>query len=129
MNNNPAQRGLILFAHGSRDPQWCAPMQAVAARVAALEPSVLVRCAYLELMPPDLPSCAAALALEGVSSITVLPLFLGMGRHAREDLPVLMAQLRAQHPELHFDLRPTVGSDARVIDLLAHMALQDCPPV
>ena len=40
-----------------------------------------------------------------------------------------VAQLRAQHPELHFDLRPTVGSDARVIDLLAHMALQDCPPL
>lgn len=116
-------RGLILFAHGSRDPQWRAPMEAVAARAATLDPKSQVACAYLELMAPDLPACAAAMAAQGITAITILPMFLGVGRHAREDLPLLVDQLRQQHPQVHFELRPAIGEDARVVDMLAHIAL------
>ncbi|MDE2618011.1 MAG: CbiX/SirB N-terminal domain-containing protein [Burkholderiales bacterium] len=116
-------RGLILFAHGSRDPQWRAPMEAVAARAAALEPATAVRCAYLELMEPDLPGCVAALVALGVGTITIVPMFLGVGRHAREDLPVLLAELRLRHPQVGLELRPAIGEDARVVDILARIAL------
>jgi len=119
------QRGLILFAHGSRDPQWRAPMEAVAARAAALQPQTLARCAYLELMEPDLPACAAAMAAQGVTTITIVPMFLGVGRHAREDLPLLLNELRSRHPQVRFELRPAIGEDARVIDMLARIALAD----
>lgn len=116
-------RGLILFAHGSRDPQWRAPMEAVAARAAALAPQARVACAYLELMAPDLPSCAAVLVAQGSTSITIVPMFLGVGRHAREDLPLLVAELKHQHPQVSFELRPAIGEDARVVDMLARIAL------
>ena len=117
------QRGLILFAHGSRDPQWRAPMEAVAARAAALEPQASVRCAYLELMEPDLPACTAAMVAQGVDTIAILPMFLGVGRHAREDLPQLLAELKTRHPQVRFELRPSIGEDARVVDMLARIAL------
>lgn len=116
-------RGLILFAHGSRDPQWRAPMEAVAARAASMDPQARVACAYLELMAPDLPACAATLAAEGVQEITIVPMFLGVGRHAREDLPLLVEQLRRDHPQVHFNLRPAIGEDERVVDMLARIAL------
>ena len=45
---------IILFAHGSRDPLWHRPIQAVAQRIAKRDAQVLVRCAYLELTAPDL---------------------------------------------------------------------------
>lgn len=115
--------GIVLFAHGSRDPLWRAPIEAVAARVAALSPATPVRCAYLELTEPDLPSVARELAALGVHAIRVLPMFLGTGKHAREDLPVLMAQLHAEHPGIRFDLRAAVGEDARLLDLIARIAL------
>ena len=116
-------RGLILFAHGSRDPQWRAPMEAVAVRAAALDPQARVACAYLELMQPDLPTCAASLVAEGVQDLTIVPMFLGVGRHAREDLPLLVEELRRQHPQAHFSLRPAIGEDERVVDMLARIAL------
>ena len=121
--SHPPQRGLILFAHGSRDPQWRAPMEAVATRAAALEPQALVRTAYLELMAPDLPACAAAMVAQGLTDITIVPMFLGVGRHAREDLPQILAELRTQHPQVQFTLRPSIGEDARVIDMLAQLVL------
>ena len=118
-------RGLILFAHGSRDPQWRAPMEAVAARAAGLDPQTHVACAYLELMVPNLPTCASSLAVAGVTDLTIVPMFLGVGRHAREDLPLLVEQLRQQHPQIHISLRPAIGEDERVVDMLARIALSD----
>ncbi len=120
-----AQRGIILFAHGSRDPQWHQPMQAVAIRARQIAPQALVRCAYLELSSPDLPTCAAELVAAGVQSITIVPMFLGVGRHAREDLPRLLLDLQARHPGVAWHLRGAIGEDERVIDLLAHVALTD----
>ncbi len=125
MQHPVPSRGLILFAHGSRDPQWRAPMEAVAVRAAALESAAIVRCAYLELMEPDLPACAAGMVAQGVTAITIVPMFLGVGRHAREDLPLLVAELRRLYPQVGFELRPAIGEDERVVDMLARIALAE----
>jgi len=117
-------KAVVLFAHGSRDPLWHRPIQAVAARMAAAAPEVQVRCAYLELTEPDLPCVVNDLAQAGATLIRVLPMFLGVGKHAREDLPVLMAQLRAQHPHIVFDDQPAVGEQAELLDVLAQLALR-----
>ena len=118
------QKAIILFAHGSRDPLWHQPIEAVARNIALQSQTTLVRCAYLELSSPDLPSTVASLVAVGVHSFTIVPLFLGVGRHAREDLPVLVQQMQVQYPELHFKLQPAVGEDTRLIALLATIALE-----
>ena len=115
--------GVIVFAHGSRDPLWRAPVEAVAQAIAQADPTVASACAYLELCEPDLPTAAAQLVAAGATALTIVPLFLGVGRHAREDLPQLVAQLRAAHPGVGIELRPAVGEDPRLIDLLARMAV------
>ena len=117
-------RAIILFGHGSRDPLWRLPMETVAARLRTAAPDTAVRCAYLELQAPSLPDAAAELAGTGADHVTVLPMFLGTGRHAREDLPLLMDQLRAAHPGVVFELRKTVGEDNRVLDLIAKIAME-----
>jgi len=114
--------GVILFAHGSRDPLWRRPMEAVAARLAARSPDIAVRCAYLELTEPDLPTTAAELAGLGLTSVRIVPMFLGAGRHVREDLPALVARLRGEHPGMHWTLQAPVGENERLLDLLADLA-------
>jgi sirohydrochlorin cobaltochelatase len=90
--------GIVLFAHGSRDPMWRLPIEAIAARIQADQPGVPVACAYLELCEPDLPSALNALVSAGAQRIRVLPVFFGMGKHAREDLPLLIEHWTAAHP-------------------------------
>lgn len=116
-------RGTILFAHGSRDPLWSKPIEAVAHRIQTMSPEVQVRCAYLELMAPDLPSSVADVAALGVTRITIVPMFLGVGKHAREDLPLLVDALRLSHPQIAFDLRAAIGEAPQMIELMAQMAL------
>ena len=121
---SPAPRhAIVLFAHGSRDPLWHKPMEAVAARIRSQSADVEVACAYLELSQPDLPDTVAQLTGAGVGSITIVPMFLGVGRHAREDLPELVTQLRASHPAVHFHLQKAVGEDDRLVQMLASIAL------
>jgi sirohydrochlorin cobaltochelatase len=118
------KRGVILFAHGARDPRWAAPFQAVAARVREREPAVEVRLAFLELMTPDLPAAGAELAAAGCDAVTVLPLFLGAGGHVRQDLPMLVDGLRAAYPHVRWELEPPVGELPSVIDAMATAALR-----
>jgi sirohydrochlorin cobaltochelatase len=116
--------GIVLFAHGSRDERWREPVEAVARRVAELDPSARVRCAYLEIAAPDLPAAAAQLVADGASAVRVVPLFLGVGKHLREDLPRLLEELRVAHPGVSFSMAAAVGEEPEVIDLLARTALK-----
>ena len=115
--------GIILFAHGSRDPQWRLPIEAVAAQITARQHGMLVRCAYLELCLPSLPDAAIDLIASGARNIRVFPLFLGVGKHAREDLPLLISELRAAHPKVTVELLPTAGESDKLISLMADIAL------
>ncbi len=120
--------GLILFAHGARDPRWAAPFETVAARVRALRPGLAVHNAYLEFMAPTLPDAGDALAAAGCTRVDVLPLFLGAGGHVRRDLPLLMDGLRRRHPGTTWTLHTAVGETPAVIEAMALAAIADLGP-
>ena len=118
-------QGIVLFAHGSRDPLWRAPIEAVEDHIRAHHPGVAVRCAYLELTTPDLPQAVEDLVDQGATAVTIVPMFLGTGKHAREDLPMLVAELRARHPRVQVHVQAAIGEDPRMTALMAHIA---CTP-
>jgi len=119
-----AIRGIVLLAHGSRDERWRQPIEAVAGQVLQHYPAARVACAYMELATPDLHAAAAALIADGASAIRVVPLFLGMGKHAREDLPLQLDALRRAWPEIDFSLANIVGEAPELVALLARIALE-----
>lgn len=119
----PPPRGIVLFAHGSRDPQWRVPIEAVAAQIRARQPDTAVCCAYLEICTPTLPEAAALLIAGGAREIRVFPIFFGVGKHAREDLPLLVASIRAEHPDVRVELLPAAGEYDRLTALMADIAL------
>jgi sirohydrochlorin cobaltochelatase len=123
-----AMLGVIVFAHGSRDPLWRKPIEAVASRVRSAGSNALVSCAYLELCEPDLPTAAAQLVAQGATRLRILPLFFGMGKHAREDLPELLKSLASEHPSVTVEALPTAGENPRLTALLADMALDKALP-
>ncbi len=114
---------IILLAHGSRDSQWRTPIEAVASKIIERQPGILLRCAYLELSSPTLPEAAAELIDCGARQVRIFPLFLGVGKHAREDMPKLVAQIHAAHPDIQIELLPAAGEFSQLIGLLADIAL------
>jgi sirohydrochlorin cobaltochelatase len=120
----PIKTAIVLLAHGSRDPQWSAPIEAVARRARDMDKHATVRCAYLEHTEPTLGTCVADLYAQGYTDIHILPLFLGLGGHVRQDLPRLNNLLRAEHPGLRLHWQSAAGEQAPVTELLAQLALQ-----
>ncbi len=111
-------RALILFAHGARAASWAAPFERLRALTAARLPQVPVSLAFLELMEPRLPAEVARLAAQGVDEITVVPVFLGQGGHLLRDLPLLVAQLKLDHPAVDVKVVGAVGEDAAVLNAM-----------
>ena len=78
--NSTQPQALILFAHGSRDPDWARPLHGLRDAVAALCPQLPVTLAFLEFMEPTLTQVIAQLASEsslgesGASSQPLQPL-------------------------------------------------------
>lgn len=118
------KRGLLLFAHGARDPNWALPFEAVVERIRGSAPEVAVALAYLDFMTPGIVEAGDSLAAAGCTRVEVLPLFLGAGGHVRKDLPLLVERLRQAHPAVQWLLRRTVGEDEAVIAAMAQCALQ-----
>lgn len=114
---------IVLLGHGSKDPSWQQPFDAMAERLRQLRPDCAVRCAYLGLCPPDLGSVCHALAEAGCQSIYIAPLFLGLGQHMRQDLPKLVHALQSDLPQMQFTLTSILGENAEIQDLLMqHLA-------
>jgi sirohydrochlorin cobaltochelatase len=116
--------GLLLFAHGARDPRWSVPFEAVAERVRHADPQLVVDLAFLEFMAPTLPDAGSRMAAAGCSRVDVVPLFLGAGGHVRKDLPELLDRLRATHPGVDWVLHPAIGELDDVVDAMAGAALR-----
>ena len=116
-------RGLVLLAHGARDPSWATPFEAVAAHVRAKAPEALVRLAFLELMSPRLEEVGYELADLGCTRVDIVPVFLGMGGHVRRDVPLQVDKLRQSHAGVVWTLHDAVGETAHVIAALADAAI------
>ncbi|MDO9315484.1 MAG: CbiX/SirB N-terminal domain-containing protein [Burkholderiaceae bacterium] len=115
--------GLLLFAHGARDPNWSLPFQAVLESVRIRAPGVPVALSYLEFMSPNLIDAAQALAAAGCTQVDVVPLFLGTGGHVRKDLPLLIDTLRTIHPQTTWIVRASIGEAPGVIEAIADASL------
>jgi sirohydrochlorin cobaltochelatase len=121
---NTIKNGIVLFAHGSRDALWSKPIESIAAAVQKQSSvDTAVRCAYLELMQPDLPTVTAELATLGVTAVRITPLFFGVGKHAREDLPEIVQQLKSDYPSIQFDLLPSIGEHPELTKTITKILL------
>ena len=111
------RQGIVLVAHGSRDPEWSRPFERIASRVAAKLPALSVGLAYLE-HGPSLQETVSALVAKGVTSVRVVPVFLGQGGHVRQDLPRLVAE--STRPGVQLTLEASIGEQQEVIEAIAN---------
>ena len=116
-------RGIVLFAHGARDPGWSRPLEAIRDRVRASRPEYPITLAYLEHTSPSLEEAVATLAAEGASCITVFPLFMAQGGHLKQDLPRMLEPVRARHPHIPISLEPAIGDVPELIAAIADWIL------
>ena len=117
-----AMTGTILFAHGSRDPQWRVPFEGILKKMQALSTSP-ASLAFLECMTPTLDQAIDDMVGAGIQQITVIPVFLAVGSHVRKDLPTLLEAARLKHPNLVLHASAAIGEQDAIQDAIAAFAL------
>ncbi len=121
--------GLVLFAHGARDPEWAEPFRAIAARVAATRPDLSVKLAFLEFQAPALADAITELVAAGHLRIRIAPLFMAQGGHLKNDVPRLLDGIRGSHPSLQLELLPAIGDVAELRDAIADWLVKAAPEI
>lgn len=121
MATHPTIRnGVILFGHGARDARWAEPFERLAQKLRArLAPPACIGLAFLEFMQPDLATAVAAQVADGCTSVTIMPVFVGVGAHIRRNLPAIIERCRASHAGVEIRCALPVGEDDEVLDALA----------
>jgi sirohydrochlorin cobaltochelatase len=112
-------RGIVLFAHGARDPEWARPFERIRDRVRASRPECPIEVAYLEFMSPRLEEAVAALVEEGASSITVFPLFMAQGGHLKDDLPRMVDGIRRSRPHIPISMEKAIGEVPEILEAVS----------
>jgi sirohydrochlorin cobaltochelatase len=116
-------KGIILFGHGARNPEYIEPFKRIRAVVEAQQPEVPVELGFLELTQPSLEASIECLARRGVTQIRVVPIFFAPGRHVLRDLPQLLGNAADRFPEVEFEVVACVGEVDTVVAAMAHHAV------
>jgi sirohydrochlorin cobaltochelatase len=115
---------LILIAHGSRNPQWRASLEELAAGLRRRVGPDRLQLAYMEFTSPTLAEAGAAAARAGAKRIRVLPLFLTAAGHVDRNIRPLVDELRQAYPELEVQLLPPMGRQPLFAEFLHQIAVE-----
>ena len=110
--------GILVIAHGSRAKETEAVPEVVLNMVKARMPGIIMELAFMEFSERTIEKGVAALAARGVTEIKIVPYFLFMGIHLKEDIPRIVAQCAVNYPGIHITMGEPLGVDKRLADIL-----------
>ncbi len=114
---------IVLLAHGSRDKRWQAPFNAIATQMDKRLDKKLVRLAYLQDCLPTVDEAVAGLAGEGIKKITIIPMFLAAGTHARKDFPNIDKRLKENNGDVEFEWLDVFGEWPEAQEMIAGLII------
>jgi len=108
--------GVLIVGHGSREPGANAELEAMVLAYRETRAPLEVAHGYVELARPALADALHALA-ERVDHVVALPLFLFAAGHAKNDLPLALAEARRGHPRVRFTATRAIGVHPSLVEL------------
>ena len=117
----------IVFAHGSSIESANEAVRVVAAEMARRGDYPIVEAAFLEGGKPDLAAAVDTAIAHGAERVIVVPYFLTLGLHLQRDLPKLVDQARARHPELEIEVTPPLDGHPAMVEALLGRARDAAP--
>ena len=109
---------VVLAAHGSRLAAANDAHGALVARVATELGGDVVP-GFLELVEPSIGAAIDGAVTGGATRVLVLPYFLHPGNHTSRDIPAIVEEARARHPDASIDVLPLFGADAALSRLIS----------
>ncbi|MGL4522280.1 MAG: sirohydrochlorin chelatase [Bacilli bacterium] len=113
------EKKVILFTgHGSKEPNANEWFELLATNIAHQFQSGTPAIAYLESGTPSIATKIEELGSQGVSHITIAPLFLTSGAHVIRDIPKIIEEMGSKFTEITFSMTPPLGAKQSVVDAM-----------
>ena len=110
---------VLLMAHGSRIPEANDAVREIAAMVKEMTRFDIVEVSFREQHLPNIQQGIDACVGQGAERIILLPYFLYMGAHVREDLPKQMAEAKQRYPRVEFVMGGHLGAHRKLAEIVA----------
>jgi sirohydrochlorin ferrochelatase len=110
---------ILLMAHGSRIPEANDAVHAIAAMAKEMTGCEIVEVSFREQHLPNIQQGIDACVAQGASRVLLLPYFLFVGAHVREDLPAEMAEAKKRYPRVEFAMGKHLGVHRKLAEIVA----------
>ena len=110
-------KAVLLISHGSRLPDTEEEVRAYVDQLRTLSDGAIMEYAFLEIAHPTIPEGIEICIDKGATEIVVLLNFLNAGKHVGEDIPRIVDEARAKHPEVKFHITKPIGQHDQIIHL------------
>jgi len=125
-------KGVLVIAHGSRAKETEATLETILSMVekkllgmngraacgVSGQPETIIEFAFMEFSDRTVEKGVAALAAKAVTEIKIVPYFLFMGVHLKEDIPNIVAECTVSYPDIKITMGEPLGVDERLSDIL-----------
>jgi sirohydrochlorin cobaltochelatase len=116
-------KGILLFGHGARNPEYVQPFLRIKAAMLARDPQAKIEIGFLELQQPTFEEAVDALVRQDIDDIRIVPIFFAPGKHVLKDLPERAGHVLDRYPDLSLEVADAVGMVSSVVEAMAVYAL------
>ena len=113
---------LLVMVHGSPRGAANDDMFMVVSLVRERGAYPIVEVGFMECNEPSIAEAIDRCVAQGAERVTAVSYFLHIGNHVADDLPTLLEQAPARHPQVEFLMGDLLGSDATIADVVRDRA-------
>ncbi|MBN1687846.1 MAG: CbiX/SirB N-terminal domain-containing protein [Candidatus Omnitrophica bacterium] len=112
------QGAYLLIVHGTKDKESNQAFLSLVEQFQDLCPDRFVAGAFMEFVEPSIGQAIDECAQKGVGQIFVLPMMFFGGKHVKEDIPLMIQEAKAKHPELDFHYGTPIADQPLLLKVL-----------
>ena len=115
-------KAILIVDHGSRRAEANDMLITVAEMLQGMAPDVIVRHAHMELADPTISDGFNSCIEAGATEVIVFPYMLSPGKHSTGDIPRMVAEVAASHPNIQYRVTPAFGVDEKLGEVILNRA-------
>jgi sirohydrochlorin ferrochelatase len=116
-------KAVLLIDHGSRRDEANEMMNCMANLVQAMAGAdVVVRYAHMELCEPSISAGVQSCVQAGATELIVFPYMLSPGKHSTGDIPRMVAEAVARHPDVSVRVTTAFGVHEKLAEVILSRA-------
>ena len=118
-------KGILIIAHGSRAKETETTLENIIETVKEKLPETIIEIAFMEFSDRTVERGISALAAKGITEIKIVPYFLFMGIHLKEDIPNMAEESAKKHPNIKITMAAPLGTDKRLAEIIIDRIVTD----